>query len=56
MWINAGVNARRRVGGFMDIKQRVTTTTTRSESMHMQDGEGPDISLSSVGKTEMICQ
>ena len=41
MWINTGVNARQREGGFMDIKQRVTTTTTQSESMHMQDGEEP---------------
>ena len=37
----------------MDINQRkVTTTTTQSESMHMQDGEEPDLSLSIVGKTE----
>ena len=32
--------------------EKVTTTTTQSESMHMQDGEEADLSLSSVGKTE----
>ena len=32
--------------------EKVTTTTTQSESMLMQDGEEPDLSLSSVGKTE----
>ena len=47
MWINTGVNTRRREGGFMDINQR-----TQSESMHMQDGEEQDLSLSDVGKTE----
>ena len=37
----------------MDINQRkLQTTTTQSESMRMQDGEEPDLSLSSVGKTE----
>ena len=32
--------------------EKVTTTTTQSESIHMQDGEEPDLPLSSVGKTE----
>ena len=32
--------------------EKVTTTTTRSGSMHMQDGEEPGVFLSSVGKTE----
>ena len=32
--------------------EKVTTTITQSESIHMQDGEEPDISLSSVGKIE----
>ena len=37
--------------GFHGYKpEKVTTTTTNSESMHMQDGEEPDISLSSVVK------
>ena len=39
--------------GFHGYKPwKVTTTTTQSESMHMQDGEEPDLSLSSGGKTE----
>ena len=38
--------------GFHGYKpEKVTTTTTQSESMHMQDGEEPDLSLSAV-KTE----
>ena len=32
--------------------EKVTNTTTQSEPMHMQDGEEPDLSLSSAGKTE----
>ena len=32
--------------------ENVTTTNTQSESMYMQDGEEPDLPLSSVGKTE----
>ena len=32
--------------------EKVTTTTTQSESMHVQDGEELNVSLSSVGKTE----
>ena len=39
--------------GFRGYKaEKVTTTTTQSESMHMQDGEEPDLFLSAVGKTE----
>ena len=50
VWINTGVKKRR---GFHGYKaEKVTTTTTQSESMHMQDGEEPDLSLSAVGKTE----
>ena len=37
--------------GFHGYKpEKVTTTTT--QSMHMQDGEEPGLSLSSAGKTE----
>ena len=37
--------------GFHGYKpEKVTTTITQSESMHMKDSE--DLSLSSVGKTE----
>ena len=36
----------------MDKPEKVTTTTTQCESRHKQDGEEPDLSLSSVGKTE----
>ena len=32
--------------------EKVTTTITQSESMHMQDGGEPDLSLSSLEKTE----
>ena len=39
--------------GFHGYKpDKVTTTTTQSESMHMQDREESELSLSSVGKTE----
>ena len=39
VWINTGVKKRR---GFHGYKaEKVTTTTTQSESMHMQDGEEP---------------
>ena len=39
--------------GFHGYKsEKVATTPTQSESMHMQDGEGPDLFLSAVGKTE----
>ena len=34
---------RRRFHGYKP--EKVTTTTTHSESMHMQDGEEPDLSL-----------
>ena len=44
---------RRRFHGYKP--EKVTTTTTRSESMHMQDGEEPDLPLSSVRKTEKEC-
>ena len=53
MWINTGVNARQREGGFMDKAEQVTTTTTQSESMHMHDGEEPILEF--WKKTEMIC-
>ena len=32
--------------------ENVTTTTTQSESMHMQGGEEPDLPLSPVGETK----
>ena len=35
--------------------EKVITTTTQCESMHMQDGEEPDLSLSSLRKTEKEC-
>ena len=38
--------------GFRRYKPEKVTTTTQSESMHMQDSEEPDLPLSSVGKTE----
>ena len=38
--------------GFHGYKAEKVTTTTQSESMHMQDGEEPDLPLISVGKTE----
>ena len=39
--------------GFHGYKsEKVTTTTSQSELMHMQEGEEPDLSLSAVGKTE----
>ena len=41
---------RRRFHGYKP--EEVTTTITQSESMHMQDGEEPDLSLSDVEKTE----
>ena len=45
MCINTGVNT------FHGYKpEKVTTTTTQSESIDMQDGEEPDLSLSNVGK------
>ena len=37
--------------GFIN-QRKLQLSTTQSESMHMQDGEEPDISLSAVGKTE----
>ena len=53
MWIDTGVDTIRREGGFHGYKpEKVKTTTTQSESMHMQDGEKPDLSLSAMGKTE----
>ena len=43
MWINIGVKKRR---GFHGYKaEKVTTTTTQSESMYMQDGKEPDLSF-----------
>ena len=38
--------------GIHGYKPQKVTTTTQSESRHMQDGEEPDLPLSSVGKTE----
>ena len=39
--------------GFHGYKaEKVTTTTTQSESMHKLDGEEQDLCLSPVGKTE----
>ena len=38
--------------GFHGYKPEKVTTTSQSESMHMQDGEEPDLPLSSVGETE----
>ena len=52
VWINTGVNTRRREWGFMEIIQRKLLTTTQSESMCMQDGEEPGLTLRSVRKTE----
>ena len=53
MWINTGLNVRRRVGVFMEA-ENVTTTTTQSESVYMQDGE--ESILEFCGKNrEMIC-
>ena len=52
VWINTGVNTRRREGGFMDINQRKLQLLPPSISMHIQDGEEPYLSLSAVGKTE----
>ena len=43
---------RNRVDKYRSKAEKVATTTTQSESMHMQDGEEPDLSLSAVGKTE----
>ena len=40
---------RRRFHGY---KAEKVTITAQSESMHMQDGEEPDLPLGSVGKTE----
>ena len=42
---------KKRRGFHVYIPEKVTTTT-QSESMHMQAGEEPDLPLSSVGKTE----
>ena len=53
MWINPGVKKRRGFHGYKP--EKVTTTTTQSESMHMQDGEEPDLSFNAVGKTEKEC-
>ena len=41
--------------GFHGYIPEKVTTTTQSESMHIQDGDEPDLPLSSVGKTERIC-
>ena len=50
-WINTGVNARRREWGSHGYKaEKVTNTTTQSESMHTQDGE--ELILEFCGKTE----
>ena len=55
MWINTGVNARQREGGGDGYKaENVTTTTTQSESMHMQDGEEPILEFCGKNR-EMIC-
>ena len=54
MWINTGVNARRREGVFMDIKQRMLQLLPLSESMYMQDGEEPILEFCGKNR-EMIC-
>ena len=41
---------KKRMGSCGYKAEKVTTTSTQSESMHTQDGEEPDLSLSSVGK------
>ena len=46
-----GKTTRRRFHG--DKAEKVTTTTTQSESMHMQDGEEPILEF--WKKREMIC-
>ena len=46
--------ARRRDGVFMDVKQNITTTTTQSDSMHMQGGEEPILEFCRKNR-EMIC-
>ena len=50
MWINTGVKKKSGLHGYKP--EKVTTTTIQSESMHMHDGEEPDLSLSYVEKTE----
>ena len=42
--------------GFHGYKpEKVATTTTQSAPMHVPDCEEPDVSLSSVEKTEKEC-
>ena len=54
MWINTGVNARQREEGFMDKAEKVTTTTTQSESIHMQDGEEPILELWKKQRNDLL--
>ena len=51
MWINTGVNARRREGVFMDIKQR-TLQLLPLNLNRCTCKMARNLSLSSVGKTE----
>ena len=48
MWINTGVKKRRGFHGYKPGK--ITTTTTKSGSMHIQDGEELDLSLTTINK------
>ena len=41
MWINTGICKKKRLGFHGYKAENVTTTTTQSESTHMQDGEEP---------------
>ena len=45
---------KKRRGFHRHKPEEATTTNTQSEPMHVQDGEDPDVSLSSVGKTEKL--
>ena len=53
MWINTGVNARRREGVFMDIKQR-TLQLLPLYLYRCTCNMARNLSLSSVGKTEKL--
>ena len=54
-WINTGVNARRREGRFHGYKaENITTTTTQSESMYMQDGEEPILEFCGKNRNDLL--
>ena len=52
---NPYIKKKKKRRGFCGYKaENVTTTTTQSESMHMQDGEEPILEFCGINR-EMIC-